>query len=194
VVDRIGDVRMAWSEQMGPAAGPNVPDQRSGAGAQDAADLGQAGRWVGPVVHRQGADDQVEGSVGERQRGHVADQKLWPALVAGLAVPAADSPALLTLDQAAGELLLAFERDLEARLAAASGDLAHLAGWAAKLAGATCRLAGLLHLAGHLRSGWAQPIGADTFAGAARLAGYLVDHARAVFDLMGADPRLDDAR
>jgi replicative DNA helicase len=26
------------------------------------------------------------------------------------------------------------------------------------------------------------------------LAGYLVEHARAVFDLMGADPRLDDAR
>ena len=46
-----------------------------------------------------------------------------------------------------GELLLGFERDLEPRLAAGSGDLAHLAGWAAKLAGATCRLAALLHLA-----------------------------------------------
>ena len=105
-----------------------------------------------------------------------------------------DGPALLTLDQAAGELLLGFERDLEPRLAAGRGDLAHLAGWAAKLAGATCRLAGLLHLAAHLRDGWARPIGADTFAGAVRLAGYLVEHARAVFDLMGADPRIDDAR
>jgi replicative DNA helicase len=72
--------------------------------------------------------------------------------------------------------------------------LAHLAGWAAKLAGAACRLAGLLHLAAHLRDGWARPISADTFAGAIRLASYLVDHARAVFDLMGADPRIDDAR
>jgi replicative DNA helicase len=116
-------------------------------------------------------------------------------LAASLAAPAGDdSPAVLTLDQAAGELLLGFERELEPRLAAASGDLAHLAGWAAKLAGATCRIAGLLHLAGHLRDGWNQPIGADTFAGAARLADYLVDHARAVFDLMGADPRVDDAR
>ena len=35
---------------------------------------------------------------------------------------------------------------------------------------------------------------ADTFAGAVRLADYLVEHARAVFDLMGADPRVDDAR
>jgi replicative DNA helicase len=89
----------------------------------------------------------------------------------------------LTLDHQATELLLAFER-----------DLAHLAGWAAKLAGATCRLAGLLHLADHLRDGWARPIGTDTFTGAARLADYLIDHARAVFDLMGADPRVDDAR
>ena len=87
-----------------------------------------------------------------------------------------------------------FERDLEPRLAAGSGDLAHLAGWAAKLAGATCRLAALLHLASHLRDGWAHPISADTFAAAIRLADYLVEHARAVFDLMGADPRVDDAR
>ena len=105
-----------------------------------------------------------------------------------------DDPTVLTLDPQAGELLLDFERDLEPRLAAGSGDLAHLAGWAAKLAGATCRLAALLHLASHLRDGWAQPISADTFAGAIRLADYLIEHARAVFDLMGADPRIDDAR
>jgi hypothetical protein len=141
--------------------------------------------------------------VGRRQAGAppvpppIADRYALElqALAASLAAPAGDDgPALLILDQEAGELLLGFERELEPRLAAGSGDLAHLAGWAAKLAGATCRLAGLLHLAGHLRDGWARPISADTFAGAARLAGYLVDHARAVFDLMGADPRIEDAR
>jgi hypothetical protein len=117
------------------------------------------------------------------------------ALAATLTAPVGnDGPAVLTFDQKAAELLLSFERELEPRLAAGSGDLAHLAGWAAKLAGATCRLAGLLHLAGHLRDGWALPIRADTFAGAVRLADYLVEHARAVFDLMGADPRIDDAR
>jgi replicative DNA helicase len=116
------------------------------------------------------------------------------ALAASLNAAGDDGPSMLTLDQAAGELLLDFERDLEPRLAAGIGDLAHLAGWAAKLAGATCRLAALLHLAGHLRDGWAHPIGADTFAGAVRLADYLVEHARAVFDLMGADPRIDDGR
>jgi hypothetical protein len=141
--------------------------------------------------------------VGRRQPGAppvpqpVADRYALElqALAASLAVPAGnDGPAVLTLDQEAGELLLGFERDLEPRLAAGTGDLAQLAGWAAKLAGATCRLAALLHLASHLRQGWAQPIGASTLTSAIRLAGYLVEHARAVFDLMGADPRTDDAR
>ena len=141
--------------------------------------------------------------VGRRQAGAppvlpaVADRYALElqALAASLAVPAGDvGPALLTLDQAAAELLLGFERALEPRLAAGSGDLAHLAGWAAKLAGATCRLAALLHLAGHLRDGWAQPISRGTLTAAIRLADYLIDHARAVFDLMGADPRTDDAR
>jgi hypothetical protein len=141
--------------------------------------------------------------VGRRQAGTppvpsaVADRYTLElhALAVSLSAPAEDDgPALLALDQEAGELLLAFERDLEPRLAAGSGDLAHLAGWAAKLAGATCRLAALLHLASHLRQGWAQPITSDTVAGAIRLADYLIEHARAVFDLMGADPRTDDAR
>jgi replicative DNA helicase len=144
-----------------------------------------------------------ESLVGRRQVGAppvapaVADRYTLElqALAASLAAPVGDDgPVVLTLDPEAGELLLGFERDLEPRLAANSGDLAHLAGWAAKLAGATCRLAALLHLAAHLRDGWAQPISSNIFAGAVRLAGYLVDHARAVFDLMGADPRTDDAR
>jgi replicative DNA helicase len=120
------------------------------------------------------------------------------ALAASLTTPAGptsdEGPVVLALDHEAAELLLAFERHLEPRLAAGSGDLAQLAGWAAKLAGATCRLAALLHLASHLRDGWAQPIATDTLAGAIRLAGYLIDHARAVFDLMGADPRGEEAR
>jgi replicative DNA helicase len=116
------------------------------------------------------------------------------ALAASLTGSAGDVPIVLTPNPQADELLLGFEHDLEPRLAAGSGDLAHLAGWAAKLAGACCRIAALLHLAGHLRDGWAQPITADTFAAALRLADYLIDHARAVFDLMGADPRVEDAR
>jgi replicative DNA helicase len=67
-------------------------------------------------------------------------------LAASLTTPASDDLTVLTLDPQAGDLLLTFERDLEPRLAADRGDLAHLAGWAAKLAGATCQLAALLHL------------------------------------------------
>jgi replicative DNA helicase len=144
-----------------------------------------------------------ESLVGRRQAGApsvppaVADRYTLElqALAASLATPASkEGPALLTLDRRAVELLLGFERDLEPRLAADSGDLAHLAGWAAKLAGATCRLAALLHLAEHLRDGWAHPISSNTFTAAIRLADYLIEHARAVFDLMGDDPRTDDAR
>jgi hypothetical protein len=143
------------------------------------------------VGHRQPGAPPIPLAVADRY-----DLELQ-ALAASLTSPArpdSDGPTVLALDQTAGELLLAFEQELEPRLAAGSGDLAQLAGWAAKLAGATCRLAGLLHLAGHLRDGWARPIAADTLAGAIRLAGYLVEHARAVFDLMGADPRTEDAR
>jgi hypothetical protein len=140
--------------------------------------------------------------VGRRQAGApsvpqpVADRYALElqALAASISTSLVEDVPLLTLDRSAAELLLAFERDLEPRLAAGSGDLCHLAGWAAKLAGATCRLAGLLHLTSHLRDGWAQPISASTFTGAIRLAGYLIEHARAVFDLMGADPRIEDAR
>ena len=85
-----------------------------------------------------------ESLVGRRQSGAppvpaaVADRYALElqAMAASLSAPAGDEgPALLTLDQEAGELLLGFERDLEPRLAAGSGDLAQLAGWAAKLAG-----------------------------------------------------------
>jgi hypothetical protein len=129
-----------------------------------------------------------------RRREFLDEVSELQALAASLTTSASDDPTVLTLDLPAGELLLDLERDLEPRLAADSGDLAHLANWAAKLAGATCRLAALLHLAEHLRDGWAQPINSNTFTGAIRLAGYLTEHARAVFDLMGADPRTDDAR
>jgi replicative DNA helicase len=141
------------------------------------------------VGHRQPGPPHVPEPVADRYTLELQ------ALAASLATSTGnEGPALLALDREAAELLLAFERDLEPRLAADCGDLAYLAGWAAKLAGATCRLAALLHLAEHLREGWAQPISRETFAAAIRLADYLIEHARAVFDLMGADQRIDDAR
>jgi len=103
-------------------------------------------------------------------------------------------PMTLLLDPVAAAVLLELERELEPRLDAETGDLAHVEGWAAKLAGATARIAGLLHLAEHLRDGWARPVEAGTMHAAVAIARYLTDHALAVFDLMGADPALADAR
>ncbi len=143
------------------------------------------------VGHRQSGAPPVPPALTDRytlELQTLAASHTTPATVAG------EGPTILTLDPHADGLLLDFERHLEPRLARGTGDLAHLADWAAKLTGATCRIAGLLHLARHLRDGWARPIDATTLSGAIRLAGYLVEHALAVFDLMGADPRTDDAR
>jgi replicative DNA helicase len=103
-------------------------------------------------------------------------------------------PAVLPLEPEAAKLLLDFEADLEPRLDPDAGDLGHLADWASKLVGATVRVAGLLHLAGDLRHGWGQPISADTAISAIQLADYFAAHALAVFDWMGLDPAIDDAR
>jgi hypothetical protein len=92
-------------------------------------------------------------------------------------------PMTLPLDPAAAAVLLELEGELEPRLDAEAGDLAHVEGWAAKLAGATARIAGLLHLAEHLRDGWARPVEAETMHAAVAIARYLTDHALAVFDL-----------
>jgi replicative DNA helicase len=143
------------------------------------------------VGRRQAGAPPVPEALADR---HATELQTLAASLTTPATFAGDGPTILTLEPDAGELLLDFERDLEPRLAPATGDLAHLADWAAKLTGATCRIAGLLHLATHLRDGWARPIDTKTFSGAIGLAGYLVEHALAVFDLMGADPRVDDAR
>ena len=93
----------------------------------------------------------------------------------------------------AHDLLLAFEAELEPQLGPA-GRLGHIADWGAKLAGAAVRIAGLLHLAEQLRTGWSQPVEALTMRSAVTLARWCIGHALTAFDYMSADPELDDAR
>lgn len=100
---------------------------------------------------------------------------------------------LVRLSAEANERVLDLERTLEPRLAP-DAELGHLADWAAKLTGATARVAGLLHLATTLRSGWTQPVPAGFVDAAARVGHYYLAHALAVFDTMAADPIVDDAR
>src|SRR3712207_7885299 len=49
----------------------------------------------------------------------------------------------------------------------------------------TARIAGLLHLAAHLRDGWGRPIDEHTMAAAIQLGHYYLVHALGAFDHMG---------
>jgi hypothetical protein len=104
-----------------------------------------------------------------------------------------DEPTQLALSPDADALMLHLEAELEPRLAE-DAELGHLADWASKLNGAIARLAGLLHLAEHLRDGYDRPVAVETVQSAARLGHYYLAHALAVFDLMDTDPTLDRAR
>lgn len=102
-------------------------------------------------------------------------------------------PAVIPLTPDADHVMVDFQRQVEQRLAP-KGDLAHISTWAGKLPGAVARIAGLLHLASHLSTGWGQPITADTMTAAVAVGDYFTHHALAVFDHMGANPNTAPAR
>ena len=124
----------------------------------------------------------------------------WHRQVKSLALSLAEwtDPAVLMLTPEARKLLAEYQEEIEPRLRASGGDLADLRDWASKLAGATVRLAGLLHLAAHLKDGYQRPVDADTMERAIELGRYFTEHARAAFRQMGMDPliarRSDAAR
>ena len=92
-------------------------------------------------------------------------------------------------------MLLDFQDWIEPRLHPRTGQLAPITDWASKLAGAVVRIAALLHVAHTFTTGYARPITADTMRAAENVGRYYLDHALAVYDLMGrSDPDLDDAR
>ncbi|WP_433010302.1 YfjI family protein [Kribbella sp. CA-294648] len=106
-----------------------------------------------------------------------------------------DTPHHLDLTPDARQVLLDFQDWIEPRLHPQTGQLAPITDWASKLAGAVVRLAALLHLAHTFTTGYATPITADTMHAAERIGRYYLDHALAVYDLMGrSHPDLDDAR
>lgn len=102
-------------------------------------------------------------------------------------------PAVLPLTPDANERVLDIERAVEPRLAP-GGAWGHIVDWGAKYTGAVVRLAGLIHLAEHLRDGWGRPITAETIERASLLGDYYAAHALAAFDDMGADPATRNAR
>ncbi len=66
--------------------------------------------------------------------------------------------------------------------------------WGGKLAGAVVRIAGILHSVEHPDRPWDTLISQQTMAAAIAIGRYLVPHARAAFELMGADAELEGAK
>jgi replicative DNA helicase len=103
-------------------------------------------------------------------------------------------PARFQLTPGAAELFLQAAEAIEPRLDPHGGDLGHITEWAAKLTGTTARIAALLHAAEHLKDGYLRPVSEDTMRRAIEVGHYFTAHALAVFDFMGADPAVEDAR
>lgn len=72
-----------------------------------------------------------------------------------------EDPVLLTLDEHAANLIDGAAADYEKRMRDGE-QLAGIREWACKAVGAAVRIAGLLHLAEHLRDGWGKPINRRT--------------------------------
>jgi replicative DNA helicase len=102
-------------------------------------------------------------------------------------------PAVLVLTPEANDLILEIERQVEPRLAP-GGAWAHIVDWGSKYTGAVVRIAGLIHLAEHLRNGWGTPVDVATVERAAQIGEYYAAHALGAFDDMGADLATRNAR
>jgi replicative DNA helicase len=102
-------------------------------------------------------------------------------------------PARFQLSPGALEMLLQDAEALEPELSPGA-DLGHVVEWASKLNGTIARIAALLHATEHLQDGYQRPVSEETMARAIRVGHYFTQHALAVFDFMGADPAVEDAR
>jgi hypothetical protein len=103
-------------------------------------------------------------------------------------------PYLLELEPKAHAEWKDFQRMVEVAMRE-GGHLEHITDWGAKLPGAVARVAGLLHCVEHAHGEpWRAPVSLDTMTRALTLGALLIEHARAVFDLMGSDTAMGAAR
>ncbi len=98
-----------------------------------------------------------------------------------------DDPQILVLEDNARKVIVEYLALIEPRLLP-EGDLFQIRDWAAKLTGAAARIAGLLHVASHIKDGYAKPISEDTMKLAVRVADYYSEHALAAFGIISAGP------
>jgi hypothetical protein len=99
----------------------------------------------------------------------------------------------LILDEEAREVWLAFAEDIE-RGQGDGGNLEGIKDSTAKLPGGALRVAGLLHIAEHGEAGTDLRVKKATMLRAVTLAWEVVEHAQAVFSLVGTDKSIDDAK
>lgn len=98
---------------------------------------------------------------------------------------------ILTLNPDALQAWLRFSQYIESKQGV-DGEFYSFQDWTSKLPGAALRIAGLLHIVEH---GAANPtINRQTMERALDLSDLLISHARAAFDLMGADQAVNDAK
>jgi hypothetical protein len=93
----------------------------------------------------------------------------------------------IPLSEDARRRLIAFKAEIEPSLGP-GGDLHSMADWGNKLTGLVARIAGLLHVGDHLERATALPIDPGAMDRAVAIGRYALEHARAAFGLMGADP------
>ena len=96
---------------------------------------------------------------------------------------------LLTLSTDAYNVLSDFANALEPRLA---DDLSDIADWCGKLSGAILRIAGILHIVKNRTDPAGQEVDAETLKAAIKIGEYFLEHAKAAYLLMGADPIVKD--
>jgi len=101
-------------------------------------------------------------------------------------------PIELNLSAESQDAWFVFSQAIEGRLSA-DGELYGIQDWASKLPGAALRVASLMHLAECHQSPTPE-IQLKTTANALELCTLLIPHARIAFNMMSAEPVLDDAR
>lgn len=101
----------------------------------------------------------------------------------------------IALSREAYKVWLTGARRIERQLEEETGTFALIQDWGGKLAGAIARIAGLLHVSRFAGDGpWEYAIGPDDINSAIKVAQILGAHALKAFDLMKADPNMQNAR
>lgn len=108
-----------------------------------------------------------------------------------------DTAAVITLSKEAQQLSKQFFDTLEPRLHPTKGDLADMSDWAGKLHGLILRIAGNLHIVEAATSASRQPtepISGNTLQKAVEIGYYLLEHAKACYNLLQPSEEIGKAK